>query len=344
MVADKLDALVFIGRFQPFHQSHLETVLRALELAQTVVLVIGSDKRPRTVKNPFSTAERIQMIQTTLGQIDPSALQRVLFVPVRDYFNGPRWAEAVQFGVDRILPAGLKVGLIGHDKDQSTAYLQDFPTWQRVPLENFHGLNASDIRQYWFEHSQEPESGLSPAVVKAMRGFRETTDFEALQSEFVYLEGYRASWKTAPFPPVFVTVDALVQCQNSVLLIQRGGFPGKGQWATPGGFLDQNERIINAAWRELQEETGLELDPAQAAELLVSQAYFDHPDRSARGRTVTHVFHFNLGDRPFPEIQAADDAAHAQWVPIEQLPSMESQFFEDHFVIVEHFLGVQRMD
>lgn len=345
MTTPLFDTLVFVGRFQPFHNSHLQTVSQALALARTVVIVIGSDKRPRTPKNPFSTQERRLMIEAALMEHHPGDLARIRFVAVRDYFDGPRWARAVFQAVQAVVADDkARVGLIGHAKDHSTTYLDDFPDWQRVPLENIGGLNATDIRQQWYSQCIETEAAMPAAVVKIMQKFRQRPEFVELKTEHAYLESYRESWKHAPYPPTFVTVDALVQCQNSVLLIQRGGFPGRGQWATPGGFLDPHERIINAAWRELQEETGLVLNSQSADVKLVAQAYFDHPERSARGRTITHVFHFDLGNRPLPEIKAADDAMTAQWVPIAALPAMESNVFEDHFVVLEHFLGLKRID
>jgi bifunctional NMN adenylyltransferase/nudix hydrolase len=67
---------------------------------------------------------------------------------------------------------------------------------------------------------------------------------------------------------------------------------------------------------------------------------FDHPDRSQRGRTITHAHYFDLGDRELPEVRADDDAARAEWVPIAALASMEDRFFDDHFHMLDHFLGL----
>ena len=67
---------------------------------------------------------------------------------------------------------------------------------------------------------------------------------------------------------------------------------------------------------------------------------FDHPDRSQRGRVITHAHLFDLGSRRPPEVQAADDAAAAEWVPIEKLASMEDQFHEDHFHMLDFFFSL----
>jgi len=65
---------------------------------------------------------------------------------------------------------------------------------------------------------------------------------------------------------------------------------------------------------------------------------FDHPDRSLRGRVITHAHYFDLGSRRLPEVAGGDDAADARWVPIPQLRAMEDQFHDDHFHVLDAFL------
>lgn len=75
------------------------------------------------------------------------------------------------------------------------------------------------------------------------------------------LRGYRQAWSAAPYPPVFVTVDAVLRCQDQVLLIRRAHAPGKGQ-AVPGGFIEQRETVWQSCLRELVEETHCHLPEA----------------------------------------------------------------------------------
>ena len=108
----------------------------------------------------------------------------------------------------------------------------------------------------------------------------------------------------------------------------------------PGGFLDADERLCDGALRELREETLLDLkDPSSRGRLKMS-AVFDHPERSQRGRTITHAYHFELCSPELPNVAGADDAAEARWIPIADLVGMEDQFFDDHFHILDHFLKI----
>jgi 8-oxo-dGTP diphosphatase len=77
-----------------------------------------------------------------------------------------------------------------------------------------------------------------------------------------FLFSYKA--RAVQYPRTEVTVDAVVLWRAGVgddwdvLLIKRKGWPYKGMWALPGGFLDQNETALEGVLRELKEETGLD--------------------------------------------------------------------------------------
>jgi bifunctional NMN adenylyltransferase/nudix hydrolase len=139
---------------------------------------------------------------------------------------------------------------------------------------------------------------------------------------------------------VLVTVDCVVKCRDRVLLIRRGQAPGKGLLAVPGGFLEQRETTQQAALRELDEETHLALPPATLRACLKATDVFDQPDRSQRGRTITHGHFFDLGERELPQLQADDDAEAAEWAPIAGLCELEDRFLDDHFQMLDHYLGL----
>src|SRR5436190_23199109 len=106
-----------------------------------------------------------------------------------------------------------------------------------------------------------------------------------------------------------VTVDIVVvtrEVQPRVLLIRRKHDPFVGKWALPGGYLDMDETLADAARRELQEETGVKL--ARLAPLGV----FDEPNRDPRGRTISHAFLAHVSARAIKPV-AADHAAAGGW-------------------------------
>lgn len=121
-----------------------------------------------------------------------------------------------------------------------------------------------------------------------------------------------------PFPRPSLTVDvALVtrEPQPRVLLIQRRADPFQGQWALPGGFVDENERLIDAARRELREETGLEATDLEQVHT------FGDPGRDPRGWTVSVAYLAVVSPERLKPV-AADDAADVDWFPLADLPPL----------------------
>lgn len=337
----RFDALVFIGRFQPLHRGHVEVLRRALTLADTVCVLIGSADRPRTIKDPFSFEERRRMIESVL---DDAECARVRIAAVQDStYNDGDWLRSVQDAVAAELgdTAGRKIGLIGHEKDGSSYYLRMFPQWELVEANVSEDISATEIReQYLSERGNSFVSWAVPAPVFAwLETFRNQPEFAQLKAEAEFIANYRKAWSAAPYPVTFVTVDAVVVHSGHLLLVRRRSEPGRGLWALPGGFVDQDERIENACIRELREETGLKLPEPVLRGSVRDRQVFDHPDRSLRGRTITHafLFHFPTGD--LPRVKGGDDADKARWVPLNDFARMRNVMFEDHFDIAYHFLG-----
>lgn len=128
----------------------------------------------------------------------------------------------------------------------------------------------------------------------------------------------RAKKHSYDYPRPALTVDlALVTREDRprVLLIRRKKDPFAGRWALPGGFVDEGERLIDAARRELREETGTtvgELEQLYTA---------GDPGRDPRGWTVSVVY---LGRVDADQLKpvAADDAAEVGWFPLDELPGL----------------------
>jgi 8-oxo-dGTP diphosphatase len=121
------------------------------------------------------------------------------------------------------------------------------------------------------------------------------------------------------WPRPMVTADAAVFAfldgKAKLLLVQRKHKPYVDHWALPGGFIEMDEDLADAAARELAEETGL------TGVALESLATFGTPGRDPRGRVITVVF-TGIAKGDTEQIKAADDAAAVEWFDIESLPGM----------------------
>ena len=122
---------------------------------------------------------------------------------------------------------------------------------------------------------------------------------------------------TYKYPRPAVTADCVVMTKESVpqvLLIERGADPYKGCWAYPGGFMNMDETTEQCAIRELEEETGMRVTDLQQI------GAYSKVDRDPRGRTIT-VAYLAIVDAPLA-VTGQDDAAKAQWFPIDALPPL----------------------
>ncbi|MEL6132697.1 MAG: NUDIX domain-containing protein [Bacteroidota bacterium] len=119
---------------------------------------------------------------------------------------------------------------------------------------------------------------------------------------------------------IHVAVDAVVfgyqpETGISLLLIKRLYPPFDGQWALPGGFVDQDESLEAAVNRELAEETGVSIN-------YLEQLYtFGTPMRDPRRRVIS-VAYFALVRPEAFQLHAQTDASDAQWFHLDHLPPL----------------------
>ena len=128
------------------------------------------------------------------------------------------------------------------------------------------------------------------------------------ESEFL------AAYQPKNYPRPSVTADVIVfreiQSQHEVLLVQRGNHPYIGKWALPGGFVQENESVQEAALRELKEETHVSDIPVEAVGL------FSKPGRDPRTWVISEAYAAKMkGDKV--QVQAGDDADDAVWFHIQ---------------------------
>lgn len=365
---------VLVGRFQPFHNGHFEIIKHGLKIADKVIVVVGSASCAPDIKNPFSLEIRKQMI---LGEFNSSTVEitrgadyeatvteftypeykdRVIVFGVRDYFYQENvWLADIQAKLGAYIEEGDSVAILGDYKDESSYYIKYFPQWDFKPAKDVIKLNATDIRSFLFSASPKfnietgrMEGAAELAVLKKdvpestfewLKSFVRTDGYVRLCEEFKQNEQYKAIWANAPFPPTFVTVDTVVICSGHVLVVKRKFNPGKGLYALPGGFVKNSERIEDAALRELKEETGIRVDKLVLRGSIEESKVFDYPERSRRGRTITHAYYIKLKDGKLPEVRGNDDASAAFWMPLKDVMVLEPSFFEDHSHIIDYFMS-----
>jgi len=140
---------------------------------------------------------------------------------------------------------------------------------------------------------------------------------------------------TYEYPRPSVTVDiAVVSTEESprVLLIRRKNEPFAGMWALPGGFIDENESPMDAARRELLEETGV------TATDLVELGTYGDADRDPRGWTISIAWFAPVEFSSCRPI-AADDAVEVEWHPLFDMPELAF----DHEKIVARLIELMTM-
>ena len=366
----EFDLLVFIGRFQPFHNEHKRIIEVALEKSKHVLVLVGSSGSPRTIRNPFTYQERRDMIQknfphpffgegSTAYRLPEHHTPQLVIKPLFDKtYNDSAWIKQVQTLVNSVAmdianpglsnqifkPNGigdLKIGLIGASKDHTSYYLKMFPQWLSVNVPIKKDIHSTLVRAQIFNTNGEifPSEDLPRNVDKFIREFSQSTQFKQLVEEYNFVHHYQLQWRKAPYPVKHMTVDAIVEQSGHILLVRRRSEPGKGLWALPGGHLNEYEKLEDGMIRELREETKIKVPEPVLRGSIQSNRTFDDPHRSTIGRVITQAYHIKLPDAvELPRVKGSDDAEKAKWVPIGEL--REQDFFDDHYHIISVMLGL----
>jgi len=330
----KYDYILYIGRFEPPHRAHVEIIKQALTQSQHVIVLIGSAYQPRTIKNPLTWQERENMIRSS---VTPKEDNRLICLPLQDKtYNDAAWTEQVQSLVSKQTENTGRIAITGHSKDKTSYYLNMFPQWDFIEVQKIDELHSTEIRQQMFELEQVDKNNVSEGVYDYLKAFMNSNAFSILKDEYFFIQKYKQAWAKAPYPPTFVTVDAVVVQSGHVLLVRRKSEPGKNLWAICGGFVDHKEHLEEAALRELKEETKIKVPVPVLRGNIKFKFVADAPNRSLRGRTISHVFGIELPPGPLPKISKAggDDAAQARWIPLNVFSMMEDQMFEDHYHLI----------
>lgn len=176
------DYLVFIGRFQPFHLAHMQTLEIALQQSQKVIIALGSAQLERNLKNPFLAQEREQMILANFSEQDQ---KRIEFVHIIDVYDDQKWVKLVKEKVNEKIEGEAKVGLIGHFKDDSSYYLALFPEWSLYSLESLQGsISATPMREAFYRGEIQTQF-FPQGTIQFLTEFQKTPVFHQLQAQYL---------------------------------------------------------------------------------------------------------------------------------------------------------------
>lgn len=126
------------------------------------------------------------------------------------------------------------------------------------------------------------------------------------------------------------TVDTIIQRDSRILLVKRKNDPFKGYLVLPGGFVNEGERVEDAAKREVKEETSLNI------ELLDILGVYSDPTRDPRGHMMSTVFIAKISSHNDKvDAVAQDDAAAIEWINLEVIDTRNVGF--DHKRIISDY-------
>ena len=314
---------IFIGRFQPIHSGHIHALGIAASQVSKLYILVGSANQCRSIKNPWTYDERVNMIRSKLWT---NHITNVEIVPLNDHpYSNPQWMSDVRATIEHY-NMGSPI-LFGHVKEGND-YLHWFPELEFRSIEAHTNICSTKIRKEMYE-TDSPEM---PKTVK---------------DDFAFYEKEKELFKNYPFPETlnFNCADAVLECQGHVLLIRRKFAPGKDAWALPGGFRNSKETFLDCAIRELMEETNVRVPEKVLRGSIVKTQLFDSPKRSFGILRNTMAVYMRVSPNPdysLPRANGADDAAECKWVPLTDALN-KYELYDDHAAIISTVTGVMPM-
>lgn len=225
----------------------------------------------------------------------------------------------------------------GFSPDTAKAYLKHLPP---LPPE-LTPDGAVDVSKVFRPLDLYYLSANTPnGVHEFLRKYMTTDNYLDMVEETVSYKNNKMAWGLGPYAPMFVTVDAVVTYNGHVLLIRRKQSPGRGLWALPGGFIDQDNSLQDNVIRELREETRISVTNDRLKSCMGPLVTFSDPYRSKRGRTITHASRINLDGHVdvLPKVRGDDDAELAKWFTFSEVLDFGNQLFEDHAEIIKQLV------
>lgn len=332
---------VFIGRCQPFHNGHLNCIMHSLKKYDHTLIILAASNQYRSIKNPFDVNDRKKMIDDSLR--DYYGEYTFAYAPDSPY-DDERWCNSIRHIIKEQVCPETDVFLIGHLVEGDNDWLQWFPEYEFVPTDPIDpSISATELREVLFNSENTVEEikrlRTTPQVKDYLTGFLRISDYKRLKNEYREIQEYKQLFEGLKYPVQFITADAVVHFHGHVLMVKRKGGLGKGTWALAGGFIEETETVRDAILRELREETKIDVPPKILENNLKFIEFFDKPNRSLRGRTITFaglIDLSNINQKDLPSVKGSSDAEVARWFSMLQIEELAKRnlLFEDHEHII----------
>lgn len=345
---------VYIGRFQPFHNGHLDVLHQIIDKMDKehdrITLVLGSTGSC-SPRNPLDSSTRYEMIQNILDNdpvIDKEGVRTSICIETLSDspYNWTMFGKWLQ-SLLSVYSANMENSIMcGMEYIKDYANLVGCPYW--AATENVH-VHATDIRRAFAENDNEFLRANLPAGV-----FADEDLFARITDQIVATYNLQQKYikdVNPKYSSVYKTVDNIVLCGGHILFVVR---KDNGKYALPGGFQDPTDLSAQkAAERELKEETGLDSSDWTPSASKNFDAPFRDPRSSERVNAETTAFLYRINPKyvlgtdgvqypRLPEVVGQDDAASATWLKLSYVCNAdENRFHADHKKIILNMLGLE---
>lgn len=329
-------ASVFIGRFQPFHKGHLNSVVFALKHSKKLIIVLGSYRASPSLRAPWSAEERIEMIKSCLSI---SQIKRIYFVKVRDrLYCEELWIHNLKGEISKVTENREPVAIIGHEKDSSSYYLRIFPQWKFLETGNFNGIHATDIRKQFFlsPHFKSLDEKIPQGVEKWLKKYRKSSFFNQLKVKFLYADKFLKNKKN--ILPTQVC-NSILYCSGYILFVKSKDPLKKGLYSLPEAKPIQNEEHKKCSIRGLLEETNISIPIKKIEASFQKERIFNYPERFPLCKQISQTYFYQLNETFLPNLFPGKNIESVEWILLDDVYLLEQQIYSDHFQMVQWFLG-----
>lgn len=163
---------IYIGRFQPLHFGHLSIISHMCEKYEHIVILVGSANLPSSRKNPFAFNLRKQWLTEAFSELIGLGMNanKISVLPLNDDPDEKKWEAELVACVNSVTTPFDHIVLVGHEKDNSSYYLNSFSQWEYESVGRSIEISATPIREAWFKSNLASiapyEEFLTPAVAE----------------------------------------------------------------------------------------------------------------------------------------------------------------------------------